>query len=214
MHRGVARLSPGRELYYGMGWVTRKPNGIPVVWHNGDTGHFHSEVMLDPAGRWGVVTLVNGSHWLAGQRFETLATGVLSLLVGKDVPHDDNIHRVILAIYLVFFVVPALQLLFLVRRGRSLGRWRTDPPSRPRRWKRARVLGLPLIGNVLAAFAFVVVTPQLFGGAAPLSEILYSMPDMGLGIVLTVLLALAWLVFTVATVRVLRPPPLETSAGA
>ena len=53
-----------------------------MIWRR-DTGHFHSEVMLDPAGRWGVVTLVNGSHWLAGQRFETLATGVLSLLVGR-----------------------------------------------------------------------------------------------------------------------------------
>ena len=51
--QGIAELHApaiptGGDEHYAMGWIVGTVDGIPIVQHNGDTGHFHSVVILMP----------------------------------------------------------------------------------------------------------------------------------------------------------------------
>lgn len=45
----------------GLAWHATQRSGRRIVWHNGETGGYHSMVALDPAGGRGVVVLSNGA---------------------------------------------------------------------------------------------------------------------------------------------------------
>jgi CubicO group peptidase (beta-lactamase class C family) len=84
LHRGAADMGRPDESY-AMGWIDGEINGVPVVWHNGDTGDFHATMILVPKSKWGVVLLMNGSNDLRGS-LDTTANGVVARLVGIEPP--------------------------------------------------------------------------------------------------------------------------------
>ncbi len=51
--------NPGMRI--GLAWMTLTPFGTPIVWHNGQTGGYHSFIGFDPANARGVVILSNSS---------------------------------------------------------------------------------------------------------------------------------------------------------
>lgn len=48
-----------RQMRIGLAWLTINPFGTPIVWHNGQTGGYHSFIGFDPAKARGVVILTN-----------------------------------------------------------------------------------------------------------------------------------------------------------
>jgi CubicO group peptidase (beta-lactamase class C family) len=52
-------INVGGDIYYGMGWVIEEYNGIPLIWHNGGTLGFTSDLAFLPDANLGVVVLNN-----------------------------------------------------------------------------------------------------------------------------------------------------------
>jgi len=203
-------MAEGQPQAYAMGWVTRTYNDIPVIRHDGDTDNSHAEIILIPDGQWGVVLLANGSHFALTARFEQLASGVISLLVGRQ-PRDYNRpNGVLLGIYLALVTIPAAQVVWatwaVARQGRK-GR----SASRPRDGWRVLVLGggLPLAANLAITSALLLALLSLFGG--PLEEAARMNPDVGLALVASCLASLAWTVHTALVFMMLRAPASRTS---
>ena len=48
-----------RQMKIGLAWFTLNQFGTPLVWHNGQTGGYHSFIGFDPAKARGVVILIN-----------------------------------------------------------------------------------------------------------------------------------------------------------
>ena len=68
---------------YAMGWYVMEMNGAKVIAHDGDTPTFHADMILIPAGRWGVALLINTNTVLLGDDIRSLAAGVAALLQGS-----------------------------------------------------------------------------------------------------------------------------------
>ncbi|MCA9987181.1 MAG: beta-lactamase family protein, partial [Anaerolineales bacterium] len=54
-----AEISIAGDIYYGMGWVIDTYNGLPLLWHNGGTQGFASDIAFLPDAELGVVVLSN-----------------------------------------------------------------------------------------------------------------------------------------------------------
>jgi CubicO group peptidase (beta-lactamase class C family) len=57
----TAGITMGGNAYYGMGWIADKYNGLDLVWHNGGTSGFSSDLAFLPDADLGVVVLSNAS---------------------------------------------------------------------------------------------------------------------------------------------------------
>lgn len=178
-HKGAASMDSENKAHYAMGWVTDTFNGVPVVWHNGDTGVFSSEFTLEPKGRWGVVVLSNGSGWLPQEYLQEISSGIVNIESGRAPRDDTRIHRLVLALWCAVLGVPLLQLLalWLMRRRKTgwLGRL----------W--------PVVLHTLAAAGMLIALPRLLLGI-PFMEMLTSFPDMAGAAILSGVFAAASLV--------------------
>ena len=56
------RPTEAPQMRIGLAWLTLNAYGTPVVWHNGQTGGYHSFIGFDPARRRGVVILANSTN--------------------------------------------------------------------------------------------------------------------------------------------------------
>jgi CubicO group peptidase (beta-lactamase class C family) len=77
------------DTSYGMGWFVGLVNGIPAVFHHGETFTFHSNMVLMPESHQGVVVLMNAENSLdlfTHGRMGTVAAGIASLLAGQKLP--------------------------------------------------------------------------------------------------------------------------------
>jgi len=90
---------------YAMGWYVMEMNGIPVIAHDGDTPTFHADMILIPAGNWGIALLVNTNTVLLGDDIRNLAAGVAGLLNGKQPTlTPTNYPSVFLYIFMIGFL--------------------------------------------------------------------------------------------------------------
>src|SRR5207344_3483477 len=75
--------TPESGTSYGMGWFVGPINGIPAVFHQGETFNYHANIVLIPRSHRGVVVLMNAENsldlFLRG-RMGTVAEGVAGLL--------------------------------------------------------------------------------------------------------------------------------------
>jgi D-alanyl-D-alanine-carboxypeptidase/D-alanyl-D-alanine-endopeptidase len=55
------RDTDSQRMRIGLAWITITPFDTPLVWHNGQTGGYHSFIGFDPARSRGVVVLANSS---------------------------------------------------------------------------------------------------------------------------------------------------------
>ena len=193
-----------------MGWFVGAPYTLSGSDHSGGGGDFHTHMVVTPDTGWGVVVLVNAEHMLLLTRpVEYIAWGIMNMLHGQTVSANADISK---ALYLGTFVIAALQLLSLIWGLFRLRHWMRQPLRRPQgvRQVALRVV-LPILLNLLIAYVFVVVIPQLAG--LPFAAVLVYIPDWGSGFVLSGVVAVGWLLWSIVVVFLLRrhrvPVPSE-----
>jgi CubicO group peptidase (beta-lactamase class C family) len=195
--------------YYGMGWQVNEdwPFGVPFRDHNGEAGNFHAYMALLPESNYAIAILVNASHqfWVSVP-IDLIGWGVISLLAGQDsLPTRPDVHF-LRGIYIAAFVVLAVLIIDMISSIRTLRRWRAQPDRRPhsRRQLIWHVV-LPLLGNLLAGYLFMIGVPQMFG--VPLEGALLFAPDFGYAILLIGVIGFGWgIARTVLAIWVLRQP--------
>jgi len=178
------------ETFYGMGWFVGPVNGVPAIYHQGETFNFHANMILHPDSEWGVVVLMNAENSLddftGRSRMASIATGVSTLLAGQQPPPPPAntgmgvVYSVLLGMILVQtggMIGSALKL----RCGHVPGVWFGQ------RWR----IGLPLSLNLAWALLILVVLPQFFLGL-PLLIISTGIPDLGYTLLVSGLIALGW----------------------
>jgi CubicO group peptidase (beta-lactamase class C family) len=174
---------------YAMGWIAEEINGVATVWHNGGDSQegFQSHMILVPAGRWGIVVLVNGFDHLQLSHIDGIAGGVMSLLLGRPMPPAP--FEGIRVILLCLLAVGALQVLGLTRSVVLLRRWRAEPARRPRSVVGVAVrVGLPLLLNL----AWVGLLLFVLGGLTVDHVRLLLLSEFGLVWLVSGVFALIW----------------------
>ena len=165
---------PTREAdtSYGMGWFVGPVNGIPAVFHQGETFNYHANIVLMPQNRDGVVVLMNAENsvdlFIRG-RMGTIAEGVASLLEGKQPPAPPPGAGIFVA-YAALLGVIALQVGGMFR-SRLLLRRRV--PTGRFGWKSRTALAFVL--NLGWALLVLVLLPKQFG--LPLPTLAQGLPD-------------------------------------
>jgi CubicO group peptidase (beta-lactamase class C family) len=200
LHR-PAVPTPEADTSYGMGWFVGPRNDIPAVHHQGETFNFHSNVVLTPQSRRGVVVLMNAENSLdlfVSGRLGTIADGVTSLLEGREPPsRPSNLPTFI--VYALLFALLVLQARGIAKSAVALRRG----DVRPRRigpWWR---VGLTLFMSLVWASFVLVLLPKQLG--LPLSILATGFPDLVLLLTGSALVGLAWaIVKAVWTFTVLR----------
>jgi len=200
LHRAAVQ-TPKEGTSYGMGWFVGPLNDIPVIHHQGETFNFHSNVVLIPQSRKGVVVLMNAENSLdlfTSGRMGTIAAGVTSLLEGQEPPSPPS-NVAIFIVYGALFALLVLQARGIVRsvvalRSGRIRRGRIGP------WWR---IGFSLVLSLVwALFIFMLVPKQL---GLPLSIVADGFPDLVYLLIISALVALVWAVVkAVWTYAVLR----------
>jgi CubicO group peptidase (beta-lactamase class C family) len=193
LHRPAVE-TPEADTSYGMGWFVGPVNEIPAVHHQGETFNFHSNVVLVPESRRGIVVLMNAENSLdlfVTGRMGTVADGVTSLLEGREPPSPPSFAPTFL-VYAVLFALLVLQARGIAKSAVALHRG----GSRPRRigpWWR---VGITLFTSLVwAAFVLVLVPKQL---GLPLSVLATGFPDLVYLLLASALVALGWAVVKAA----------------
>jgi CubicO group peptidase (beta-lactamase class C family) len=187
LHHGVAKLS--KHASYAMGWISGELDDIPVLGHNGETGDFHSTMVLQPDRRWGVVVLMNGANDL-DPGMDRIADGIMANLLGvappKPIGWSGNVALMmvdVLGILILLQVLAAARSIVLLRRWAS----GSAAPRDRLRWTAIRLAVAGLISLVWAGFTLLVL-PGLF--ALPWQIMTHV--DMGWPIIITGTIALVW----------------------
>jgi CubicO group peptidase (beta-lactamase class C family) len=192
MHRPAVDL-PSGDLGT-LGWVAGKAetNGIPTVSKGGDNPDFHANVILDPSERWGVVLLTNGNNLLHAVRINSIAPGVLSLLVGREPPPAPSLlQEPQMQGLLLVLAVAVLQLAGMARSIVLLRRWRTHPALRPRGVVR---IAMRVLAPAALNFAWVWwgILPATGGGLSASSVSFLMLYDVGWAAFVSGAVALVW----------------------
>jgi CubicO group peptidase (beta-lactamase class C family) len=200
LHR-PAVPTPKADTSYGMGWFVGPVNGIPAVFHQGETFNFHANIVLIPESRRGVVVLMNAENsedlFLRG-RMGTVAEGVASLAQGQEpAPPPSNIG--VFLIYSVVFGVLMLQAAGMIRSAMAFRRGRV-----PRGWfGPGWHIGLALALNLGWALLVLVLLPKQFG--LPLLILGQGLPDLAYPLLVSGVVAVGWAILrTVWAYLVLR----------
>ena len=203
MHRGAARVGDG-DVYYAMGWNTGSLDGMPAVWHGGDTFGYQSFMVLLPDAGWGAVMLANMNDIPSNARFAEILTGALDLATGRP-PKSDHVNDSAI-VHAIVFAIVALQAFGMARTARLLALWRREPARRPR--GAAPIIGrvvLPSLTNALWGGSILIGVPTAFG---PLDIVMLGAPGIGHLLLASGAVALGW-----AALRpwlALRNPPARS----
>jgi CubicO group peptidase (beta-lactamase class C family)/surfactin synthase thioesterase subunit len=179
------------ESFYGMGWKIGPTSGVPTVWHDGSTFNYYANMTLVPAGRWGIVIMQNSYSFpdeISGAyQMKAFADGLTALVVGKQ-PSPPPASTPLFVLYGFLLLVVGIQVTGMLRSLRALRRWRLQPETRPggKMWP----VFLPLAWNLIWAIIVLVILPKGFGTG--LSVLVTGMPDVGLTLVASGLVAIVW----------------------
>jgi CubicO group peptidase (beta-lactamase class C family) len=198
MHQPAVPEGRG-DRYYGVGWSTRSLNGIPVVRHDGTSSNFYADAVLDPAGRWGVVILLNfNSFHLYGGRIQALTAGILSLLSKQTPPILPAMHHPIMyPLLMTILLVTGLLLLWMMHSLWVWRHWQRQPARRPQGWRRGLAVGVRLVLPLLWALVLFVLVPQL---TYPLAVLRINVPDFGYALLVSGVLGIGWALVWLALV--------------
>ncbi len=200
LHR-AAVPTPEADTSYGMGWFVGPVNGIPAVFHQGETFNYHANIVLLPGTDQGVVVLMNAENsvdlFLRG-RMGTVAEGVASLLVGQEPPSPPSSTGVFVA-YTGLFGAIVLQVVGMIRSIVALRRRRI--PTGWFGWKSRT--GLALAVNLAWASFVLVLVPRQLGLSLP--TLAQGLPDFAYALLVSGVVALGWgIVRTAWSYAVLR----------
>ena len=125
--------TPEEDTSYAMGWFVGPRNDIPAIHHQGETFNFHSNVVLTPQSKRGVIVLMNAEDSLdlfVSGRMGTLADGVTSLLEGREPPSPPS-NLPIFIVYALLFALLVLQARGIAKSAVALRRGDIQtPPAR------------------------------------------------------------------------------------
>ena len=187
LHR-PAVPTPEADTSYGMGWFVGPVNGIPAVFHQGETFNYHANIVLMPGSHQGVVVLMNAENsvdlFVRG-RMGTVAEGVASLLAGQEPPSPPS-NTGIFVVYAALLGVIVLQVGGMIRSAAALRRRRV--PTGRFGWKSRTGLALAL--NLAWAVLVLVLLPKQFG--VPLLTLAQGMPDLAYALLVSGVVALGW----------------------
>jgi CubicO group peptidase (beta-lactamase class C family) len=178
------------DTSYGMGWFVGPVNGIPAVFHQGETFNYHANIVLLPESDQGVVVLMNAENSLdlfIRGRMGTVAEGVATLMEGQEPPSPPS-NTGIFAAYAALLGVIVLQVGGMMRSGAALRRRRVPtgrfgPKSRT---------GVALALNLGWALLVLVLLPKQFG--VPLLTLAQGLPDLAYALLVSGVVALGWAV--------------------
>ena len=188
---GQTVMSGQKSASYGMGWFVGDTNGVPTISHSGDTAGFHSDMILVPEHKWGVVVLANGNNSLNSDRIDGIAPGVMSLLMGKQPPSTSSGFSGGQTLLMWILITLAAQLLGIVRSVFLLRRWRREPARRPRGRLRVALRIVPFfVTNMLWALLLILGLTFLSGGS--LLDIPVFTPDLGYSALASAGVAIIW----------------------
>jgi CubicO group peptidase (beta-lactamase class C family) len=187
MHRPAAPTARP-DTSYGMGWFVGPVNGIPAVFHQGETFNYHANIVLLPGSHQGVVLLMNAENsadlFIRG-RMGTISEGVASLLAGRK-PASPPSNTGIFVVYALLLGAIVLQLRGMLRSAAALRR-RRRPTGRF--GPKART-GVALARNLGWAGLVLVLLPKQMG--APLPILAQGLPDLAYPLMLSGVVALCW----------------------
>src|SRR6266511_2419836 len=157
MHR-PAVPTPEANTSYGMGWFIGPVNGIPAVFHQGETFNYHAHIVLIPGSHQGGVVLMNAENsldlFLRG-RMGSVSEGVASLLEGQEPPSPPS-NTGIFIVYAALFGLIVLQVGGMIRSAAALRRRRV--PTGRFGWKSRTALALVLtLAQGLPDIAYVLL---------------------------------------------------------
>lgn len=202
--QGIAALhAAGAEMTatssYGMGWVVHNQAGAIRLEHNGDTSNFHSNLLLLPDQRIGIVILTNVNGFNHGSALNTPIEDIADILLGHEltVAQDSSVNGVAAALPLAPLFIVGLWIggsCFFIRRWQGRG----ELPLRG--WQHFWRYFLSLMVDLGLAGAAWIVIPARF--QTPLEAISLFAPDIFLSMVLVTVLSLSWAIArTVMTFR-------------
>jgi len=187
LHR-PAVPTPETDTSYGMGWFIGPVNGIPAVFHQGETFNYHANIVLIPGSQRGVVVLMNAENsldlFLRG-RMGTVSEGVASLLEGREPPSPPSNTGIFIA-YAALLGVIVLQVGVMIRSAAALRRRRV--PTGRFGWKARTAVALAL--NLGLALLVLVLLPKQFG--VPLLTLAQGLPDLAYVLLVSGVVALGW----------------------
>lgn len=190
--------TPAADTDYGMGWFVGPVNGIPAVFHQGETFNYHANIVMMPKSREGVVVLMNAENSVdlfTSGRMGSIATGVASLLAGRQPPAPPS-RAPLFIVYSFLFALVSVQAAGMTRAVRRL-RSRRLPTGR---WGRRSRTGLALATNLGWALLVLVLLPKQFG--VPLLTLAQGLPDLAYLLLVSGVVALGWAVIRTAWTQV------------
>jgi CubicO group peptidase (beta-lactamase class C family) len=184
--QGIAELhapavSSADEAYYGMGWSIGTRKGTPLVWHSGDDGRSHADVLLAPGHNMGVVLLANASGFAQRTQIDDLALNVLDML-GGNAPVAVSLPFLLRFLYWSVLLTPPLMILGIVLM------WR--------RRRKAALWQVLLIGILYLAIVFFILSLSL--SEITLRSMLVFHPEIGAGLLAIAAIGIGWTVFYMA----------------
>ena len=176
------------DTSYGMGWFVGPVNGIPAIFHQGETFNYHSNIVLIPKRDQGVVVLMNAENSLdlfVRGRMGTVAEGVASLLQGQQPPSPPS-NTGIFLVYAALLGLIVLQVGGMIRSVAALRRRRI--PTGRFGWKLRT--GVGLVVNLAWAVLVLVLVPKQLG--VPLLTLAQGLPDVAYALLVSGLVAVGW----------------------
>jgi len=140
-----------------MGWDSQPP----LLWHEGAVAASGSHIILDTQRGLGVVVVFNINNALGADHLYTIAPSVFRILVDLpvDAPPTGGEYRN-LALLLGGLLVGAL--IWIAWSWSLLRRWQRQPARRPRGWRAALWLGVPILIELgLAVYLLSLLSPSL-----------------------------------------------------
>jgi hypothetical protein len=179
----------GGEQHYAMGWNVNTVDGIPIVYHAGDTGHFNSTITLMPDRNAGFVLLANASGFEESDLLAQVSVGLFSLLNGKS-PAPISVPFMNRFLYWAILLTPLLQVLGILlvwRKRQSIRGWRVF---------------LIVILNLAVVFILLGFSQLI---PFPLASMLVFFPELGYSLIAITILGIGWSVaYTVMYLRMRR----------
>jgi CubicO group peptidase (beta-lactamase class C family) len=160
------------SLRSGMGMEVGQVDGVYIAGKTGGTANYNARIVLLPQDRWGVVVLANTFDIGLGDQFDTLANGIVAILVSGQAPNvwpapsggGNAMMKFILAAVVIFQIFTLFRVHIALR-------------SVSRDWRRlTRHIGVPLVLDVTLAMILLLAVPSFMN--TPLRFLRYFAPDI------------------------------------
>ena len=185
----AALHAAGPNSAYAMGWISGGESGSRRFEHTGDTSNFHSNMLLLPDQRIGIVILINVSGYSHINAINVPIEGVAAILLGHDLtaaldPPANWISPLIPLVPPFILVIWVAGSYLFIRRWRKQG----NLPPRGMQWLWGYFLPLT-IDLFLASIAWILIPRQFL---TPMETIGLFTPDVFLIVVLITVLGGGW----------------------